>query len=172
MDILNDNQNLGIVLGIVIGLIVILIVFIFVNNRVNKNKMESFNNDYFYLNKKYANKDITGPLTTDNNITGWQFNPQSTLINYDFYKTNDDLEYLNKRDNLNLCVNSIKKTQKIAPISNGDVGILTDTSYQFINDLETNSTRVPSTFSTEQQYIIPNPTTNPQLDGSSVSYNW
>jgi hypothetical protein len=172
MNTLNDNNNLGIVIGIVIFLIVILIIYIFINNRITTKNLESFKNDYFYLNKKPGYKDITGPSLDNNDITGWQFNPQSTLINYDFYKTNEDLEYLNKRDNLNLCVNSIKKTQKIAPIGNGDVGILTNPSYQFVNDLEENSTRVPSTFSTDDHYIIPNSTTHPELEGASVSYNW
>lgn len=117
---------------------------------------------------------VVGPDPNCDQITGWQYNPQNTQVDYDFYRENRDLNYYgNRRNNLNIPINVLRQTNKIAPITNGEVGILTNPTYQIVNEPNPqNSTRAPSCYSTLNKNIIPNPSTDPQLAGSYMNYDW
>ena len=175
MEFLNNNKNLGIVLVIVLVLIILLIVMIFVSK-----KRESFlptswgfvpESPAPFIND-HSNRNIVGPDPNSNTITGWQYNPQSTLVGYDFYQENRDLASVSRDHNLNVPINTLRTTQKIAPLTTGEVGVLTNPTYQIVKADPNNTTRVPSSFSCQNQYVIPNPTTDPQLVGPSVNYEW
>ena len=176
MNFLNNNNNLGLVLIIVLVLIVLLVVMIFVSK---KNKESFATTSWGFVPESPApfisdnsNRDIVGPDPGSNSITGWQYNPQSTLVGYDFYQENRDLASICKDKKMDVPINTLRTTQKIAPLSNGEVGILTNPTYQIIKAVDKDTTRVPSSFSSQNQYVIPNPTTEPQLIGPSVNYEW
>ena len=176
MNSLNNNNNLGLVLIIVLVLIVLLVVMIFVSK---KNKESFATTSWGFVPespapfiKDNSNRDIVGPDPGSNSITGWQYNPQSTLVGYDFYQENRDLASICKDKKIDVPINTLRTTQKIAPLSNGEVGILTNPTYQIIKAVDRDTTRVPSSFSSQNQYVIPNPTTEPQLIGPSVNYEW
>lgn len=175
MDYLNNNNNLGLVLIIVFVLIILLVVMIFVSK-----KKESFTTtSWGFVPESPApfitdnsNRRIVGPNPGSNSITGWQYKPQNTLMDYDFYQENRDLAYISKDRKMGVPINTLRATQKIAPLTNGEVGILTNPTYQIIKAEPKNTNRVPSSFSSQNQYVIPNPTTDPQLSGPSVNYIW
>lgn len=175
MEFLNNNSNLGIALLIVLVLVIILIIMIFVSK-----KRESFlptswgfvpESPAPFINDP-SNRNIVGPDPNSNTITGWQYNPQNTLVDYDFYQENRDLASISRDQNLNLPINTLRSTQKIAPLTNGEVGVLTNPTYQIIKADPADTTRVPSSFSSQNQYVVPNPTTEPQLAGPQVNYIW
>ena len=83
MDFLNRNSNLGIALLIVLVLVILLIILIFVSK-----KRESFlptswgfvpESPAPFINDS-SNRNIVGPDPNSNTITGWQYNPQNTLV--------------------------------------------------------------------------------------------
>lgn len=166
---------------IIILLILILLLTIFKCNQKN-NKLESFETtSWGYQPEGYAPVDqytqnnlIVGPDKSCNNITGWQYNPQNTQVDYKFYQRNNDLDYFgNQEKQMNIPINSLRETNRIAPITRGDIGILTNPTYQTVNEpIPELSTRVPNDYSTENLNIIPNPTTNPSLVGSCINYEW
>lgn len=175
MDFLNRNSNLGIALLIVLVLVILLIILIFVSK-----KRESFlptswgfvpESPAPFINDS-SNRNIVGPNPNSNTITGWQYNPQNTLVDYDFYQENRDLASISRDKKLDVPINTLRSTQKIAPLTNGEVGVLTNPTYQIIKADPNENTRVPSSFSCQNQYVIPNPTTDPQLIGPYVNYEW
>lgn len=158
MDFFDDNKNILYVIIIIIVLVVLLIVFIILKRK----KYESFisNQSWGYdgnLQAPYNHPNIiNGP---NSRLSGWQYNPQNTLVDYDYYRDNDDLKG-----------QGIIEKEKIAPLTTGDIGILTNPTYQVTPAVP--STRVPSDFSSIDNYVLPNPSTQPELNGPSVNYEW
>lgn len=149
MNFLDNNNNIIYVIILIVILSTLLIIFIVMNRK----KMESFVSWGYEENSYY-------PYLTSKNITGsMQYNSQNTLMDYNYYQENDDLKAHGK----------IEKN-RISPLTNGDVGFLTNPTYQITE--ATKSTRVPSDFSTIDNYVLPNPTTEPKLKGPTMSYKW
>lgn len=166
---------------IIILLVLVLLLTIFKCQQKNP-KLESFETtSWGYQPEGYAPVDqytqnnlTVGPSSSCNDITGWQYNPQNTQVDYHFYNKNNDLDYFgNQKNEMNIPINTLRNTNRIAPITRGEVGILTNPTYQTVNEPNPQlSTRVPNDYSTENLNIIPNPTTNPALLGSCVNYEW
>ena len=75
--------------------------------------------DYNIVSQDYllnpSTRNIVGPNYKENTLNNWQYNPQRTLVNYHYYKDNDDLG--NFEDS-----NENRKTQQLDPITNSDTG--------------------------------------------------
>lgn len=163
-------------------IVLILIILVVVAHHGKKNIRESFETtSWGYVPESNApvindaeRRYIVGPDPNCNQITGWQYNPQNTQVGYHFYNENRDLNYYaNGKNNLNVPINVLRSTNRIAPITNGEVGILTTPTYQVIEqDNPQNSTRVPNDYSNINQNIIPNPTTMPEMAGPYMNYDW
>ncbi len=163
-------------------IVLILIILVVVAQHGKKNTKESFESTSWGFvpesNAPVGNnaqrRYIVGPDPNCDQITGWQYNPQNTQVDYHFFRENRDLNfYGNRKNNFNLPINVLRATNRIAPITNGEVGILSSPTYQIIEqDNPQNSTRVPNCYSNINQNIVPNPTTEPQLAGPWMNYNW
>lgn len=172
-------NNLAFIIIILLVLVLLLTIFKCQQKQPNFESFET--TSWGYQPEGYAPVDqytqnnlISGPDPFCNNITGWQYNPQNTLVDYHFYQKNKDLDYFgNQKNKMNIPINSLSQTNRIAPITRGEVGILTNPTYQTINEPHPElSTRVPNDFSTENLNVVPNPTTNPSLMGSCINYEW
>ena len=75
--------------------------------------------DYNIVSQDYllnpSTRNIVGPNYKENTLNNWQYNPQRTLVNYHYYKDNDDLG--NFEDS-----NENRKTQQLDPITNSETG--------------------------------------------------
>ena len=172
-------NNLAFIIIILLVLILLLTIFKCSQNKTNLESFETTSWGYQpegYEPVNQYNKDnlIVGPYPGCDDISGWQYNPQNTQVDYHFYNNNNDLDYFgNKKNKMNIPVNTLRQTNRIAPITRGEVGILTNPTYQTVGELnEKLSTRVPNDYSTEYLNIIPNPSTNPSIAGPCVNYEW
>lgn len=78
-------------------------------------------------------KQIVGSDPHKNEITGWQYADKNTLVDYHFYKENNDLSFYensNIKNTENETINTMKKMDRIAPITNSDIGIMPNAQFE------------------------------------------
>lgn len=118
-------------------------------------------------------RNIVGPRPGENYINNWQYNPQNTLVGYQYYRDNEDLNYLADKGNISpVGVEENRSTQQLAPIIDTQLGVTTYPDVVRVDQPEALcSTRVPNFNSTAQDTYFPgNPSTSTPFVGPSVNY--
>lgn len=116
---------------IFIALLIILVIVACVHLKETNN--ESFNGthswgytppDYDNVSQDYllnpSSRNIVGPNYKGNTLNHWQYNPDRTLVDYHYYKDNDDLGSVEES-------NENRRTQQLNPITNSDTGKILQT---------------------------------------------
>lgn len=122
-----------------------------------------------------TSRNIVGPDPSKNEINNWQYNPQNTLVDYKYYKDNQDLNYALQYNNepaMNSGEN--RSYQQLAPIIDSQLGKTTYPEISVIPQPNPQlSTRVPNAQSTYQNIIFPsNPSTSSPFNGPHVKYQY
>jgi hypothetical protein len=109
-------------------IIILIIIVILACVQFRKHRNESFTDMHNWGNsdQDYATfnaNTIVGPDPSSNDTCNWQYNPRSTLVNYNYYNNNNDLEYYQQKNNMNTSsITDNRKTLQLAPISNSQNG--------------------------------------------------
>lgn len=136
----NNSTMLICCISIIFILIVVAIALIILQNRKNehfKNVPWAFEQGPEYqpysTNPLTKQKQIVGSDPHENEITGWQYSDKNTLVDYHFYKENNDLSFYENSDIKNTNgeeINVMKRMDRIAPITNSDIGIIPNAQYE------------------------------------------
>jgi hypothetical protein len=127
-----------------ICLVVLMIITIIVLIILKNNKNEKFKNvpwafeqgpEYqpYSTNPCSKKQQIVGANSAKDEIYGWQYGDKNTLVDYHFYKENNDLSFYEESDIKNTsdeAINSMKKMDRIAPITTSDIGIIPNAQYE------------------------------------------
>ena len=122
-----------------------------------------------------TSRNIVGPNPGENYVNNWQYNPQNTLVDYHYYRDNNDLKYLSEKGNIpNVSIADNRATQQLAPIINSELGKTTYPDVVKVDEYDyQNSTRIPNSNSNQQQIIFPgNPSTSTPFLGPNVGYSY
>lgn len=124
--------------------VVLIIIAIIVLIMLKNNKNENFKNvpwafeqgsEYqpFSTHSYSKQRQIVGSDPAKDEISGWQYGDKNTLVDYHFYKENNDVSFYEKSDIQNTnseAINSTKKMDRIAPITTSDIGIIPNSQYE------------------------------------------
>ena len=112
-----------------------------------------------------SNRYIVGPNARDNTLQRWQYDDQKTQADNYLYRENRDLTALD----LNIPMAENRKTQRLAPITWSDVGIVTRPEIGLASVPKEETHRIPDINSTPESMAIPTPTTEPIAQGNVMA---
>jgi len=126
--------------------------------------------------KNPTTRNIVGPDPGSDLIKNWQYNPQSTLVDYKYYQDNRDLNYYtcNYDNQASLPSGENRSTSQLAPLTRSSLGITTfPTEVKVCQPDYIQSTRIPNRQSSKKYIKYPGePTTSPIFKGPSVTYDY
>lgn len=120
-------------------------------------------------------RNIVGPNPGKNYINNWQYNPQNTLLDYHYYRDNEDLKYLESKGNISpVGVADNRSTEQLAPVLNNQIG---KTTYPDLVTVDQPnplySTRIPNSESTPEQIkFSENPESSSPFVGLETQYSY